>query len=105
MTFPSSPPQLKFNPKSVQAWLLAIVGDLKSMIGLHQAPTSAHGSSFKKISTLILNINLYMIDVPERKILLALSVDIRGNPDLSWTRGMTSLVKNHDIHRGTGSKN
>ena len=59
----------------------------------------------QKVSNLILNINLYMVDVPGRKIILTQSVDIRGNTDLSWTRGMTYLVKNHVIHRGIGSKN
>lgn len=58
----------------------------------------------QKVSNLILNINLYMVDVPERKILLTQSVDIRGNTDLSWTRGMTYLVKHHVIHRGIGGK-
>lgn len=58
----------------------------------------------QKVSNLILNINLYMVDVSERKILLAQSVDIRGNTDLSWTRGMTYLVKNHVVHLGVDDR-
>lgn len=53
----------------------------------------------QKVSNLILNINLYMIDVPGRKLMLSQSVDIRGNTDQSWTRGMSYLVKNHVIRR------
>lgn len=49
----------------------------------------------QKVSNLILNINLYMIDVPQQTILLTQSVDIRGNTDQSWARGMNYLVKNH----------
>jgi len=49
----------------------------------------------QKVSNLILNINLYMVDVSQRKIMLTQSVDIRGNTDQSWTRGMNYLVKNH----------
>jgi hypothetical protein len=55
----------------------------------------------QKVSNLILNINLYMVDVPQRKIMLTQSVDIRGNTDQSWTRGMNYLIKNHILdHRG-----
>ncbi len=59
----------------------------------------------QKVSNLILNINLYMIDVRQRKIILAQSVDIRGNTDLSWTRGMNYLVKNHILRNGIIERN
>jgi hypothetical protein len=59
----------------------------------------------QKVSNLILNINLYMIDVRQRKIILAQSVDIRGNTDLSWTRGMNYLVKNHILRNGIIDRN
>ena len=49
----------------------------------------------QKVSNLILNINLYVVDVRDRKILLTQSVDIRGNTDDSWKRGMKYLIKNH----------
>ena len=49
----------------------------------------------QKVSNLILNINLYIVDVRDRKILLTQSVDIRGNTDDSWKRGMKYLIKNH----------
>ena len=49
----------------------------------------------QKVSDLILNINVYMADVAARKMTFVHSVDIRGDTDESWTRGMTYLVKNY----------
>jgi hypothetical protein len=49
----------------------------------------------QKVSDLILNINVYMADVAARKLTFVHSVDIRGNTDESWTRGMTYLLKNY----------
>ena len=49
----------------------------------------------QKVSDLILNINVYMADVATRKLTFVHSVDIRGNTDESWTRGLTYLVKNY----------
>ena len=49
----------------------------------------------QKVSDLILNINVYMADISTRKMTFVRSVDIRGNTDESWTRGLTYLVKNY----------
>jgi hypothetical protein len=49
----------------------------------------------QKVSDLILNMNVYIGDVAARKLTFARSVDIRGNTDESWTRGLTYLVKNY----------
>lgn len=49
----------------------------------------------QKVSNLILNFNVYMADVATNKMAFVHSVDIRGNTDESWTRGMTYLVKNY----------
>jgi hypothetical protein len=49
----------------------------------------------QKVSDLILNINVYMADVAARELAFVHSVDIRGNTDESWTRGVTYLVKNY----------
>jgi hypothetical protein len=49
----------------------------------------------QKVSDLILNINVYMADVPAGKLAFVHSVDIRGDTDESWTRGITYLVKNY----------
>ena len=49
----------------------------------------------QKVSNLILNLNVYMADIGAKKMVFVHSVDIRGNTDESWTRGMTYLVKNY----------
>jgi Protein of unknown function (DUF2380) len=57
----------------------------------------------QKVSNLILNINLYARVVATKEPLVAMSVDIRGNTDESWCRGLEYLVRtrflpseNHD---------
>jgi hypothetical protein len=49
----------------------------------------------QKVSDLILNINVYMVDVAAGKLAFVHSVDIRGDTDESWSRGITYLVKNY----------
>jgi Protein of unknown function (DUF2380) len=49
----------------------------------------------QKVSDLILNINVYMGEVKSRKLTFVHSVDIRGNTDKSWTRGIAYLVENY----------
>jgi len=48
----------------------------------------------QKVSELILNINAEIRSVATGKMLAAGSVDIRGNTDLSWSRGVSYLVAN-----------
>ena len=47
----------------------------------------------QKVSNLILNINLQIRDVATGRLVGAGSVDIRGNTDKSWRRGIIYLVK------------
>ena len=54
----------------------------------------------QKVSNLILNINVYMADVATQKLTFVHSVDIRGNTDLSWSRGLNYLVKNYLLKGG-----
>jgi hypothetical protein len=48
----------------------------------------------QKVSNLILNINLYVRDAASGERLRSMSVDIRGNTDQSWSRGLSYLVRN-----------
>jgi hypothetical protein len=50
----------------------------------------------EKVSNLILNINLYMEDTKTGKLEFAKSVDIRGNTDESWRRGLDYSLR-HDV--------
>ncbi|HWT37298.1 MAG TPA: DUF3280 domain-containing protein [Paraburkholderia sp.] len=46
----------------------------------------------QKISNLILNINLRIEDTASGQVVFQRSVDIRGNTDQSWRRGVDALV-------------
>ncbi len=48
----------------------------------------------QKVSNLILNINIYIRDVASGRLVKAMSADIRGNTDQSWSRGVSWLVRN-----------
>jgi hypothetical protein len=47
----------------------------------------------QKVSNLILNINVVARDVATGRVLGAGSVDIRGNTDESWSRGLAFLLR------------
>jgi hypothetical protein len=49
----------------------------------------------QKVSNLILNINLLMEEVETGKMQFIRSVDIRGNTDESWRRGLQYLLRNY----------
>lgn len=51
----------------------------------------------QKVSNLILNINVYMKDVAQDKMVFVKSVDIRGNTDETWNHAMRYLVKNYMV--------
>jgi hypothetical protein len=44
---------------------------------------------------LILNINVYIEDAGSGKMVFVKSVDIRGNTDESWRRGLDYLLRNY----------
>jgi hypothetical protein len=49
----------------------------------------------QKVSNLILNINLYLEDEQTGKLQFAKSIDIRGNTDESWRRGLDYMLRNY----------
>jgi len=49
----------------------------------------------QKVSNLILSMNLIVRDTVEGKHAKGMSVDIRGNNDNSWRRGMRYILKNN----------
>ena len=55
----------------------------------------------QKVSNLILNINIQIRDVQSGQIVLTRSVDIRGNTDDSWLRGIHYMARSMDEkHQG-----
>ena len=65
-------------------------GDFAKELGAGIAVTG----TVQKVSELILNINVYMRDAETHQPLAVVSVDIRGNTDESWRRGIDYLYKN-----------
>jgi hypothetical protein len=52
----------------------------------------------QKVSNLILNINVYMEDARTKKMEFVKSVDIRGNTDESWQRGLDYMMRHYLFH-------
>jgi hypothetical protein len=48
----------------------------------------------RKISTLILNLTIFVRDVHTGRLIAAMNADFRGNTDESWTRATSFLVRN-----------
>jgi hypothetical protein len=65
--------------------------DLAKKVGADRA---AWGT-VQKVSSLILNINVYMEDAQTGKLNFIKSVDIRGNTDESWRHGLDYMLRNY----------
>jgi hypothetical protein len=48
----------------------------------------------QKVSALILNMNIYLRDAHTGKLITAMSADLRGNTEESWSRALSYLVRN-----------
>jgi Protein of unknown function (DUF2380) len=64
--------------------------NLAKTVGAELAMTG----TVQKVSNLILNLNVYVRAADSGKLMRAMSVDIRGNTDETWLRGIRYLVKN-----------
>lgn len=64
--------------------------DLAAKLGARLSITG----TVQKVSNLILNMNIYVRNVVTGKSSAAMSVDMRGNTDESWSRGLDFLVRN-----------
>ena len=47
----------------------------------------------QKVSELILNLNVQILDVKTQAVVFTKSVDMRGNQDETWTRAVSYLVR------------
>lgn len=57
----------------------------------------------QKVSNLILNMNLYLRDVHTGAPVAAMSADMRGNTDESWSRTMGWLIRNRVLAPNYGA--
>jgi hypothetical protein len=48
----------------------------------------------QKVSNLILNLNIYIRDANDGRLLQSMSADFRGNTDESWSRALSYLIRN-----------
>lgn len=93
----------------------AMIDDMKSRFKLHDCNGCdidigrALGADrvmtawVQKVSNLILNINIQINDVASGQPLLNKSVDIRGNTDASWERGIRYMVRSME-EKGQGNR-
>src|SRR5262249_25350117 len=56
----------------------------------------------QKVSNLILNMNIYVRDASSGATIAAMSADMRGNTDETWTRTLDWLVRNRLLAPGYG---
>jgi hypothetical protein len=73
----------------------AIATDASATSLSKPGPTGAAWGTVQKVSNLILNINVYMEDAHAKKMEFAKSVDIRGNTDESWQRGLDYMLRHY----------
>ena len=67
--------------------------DCAVQIGKLLGTELAMTSWVQKVSELILNFNVEIYDVASERSLLSKSVDMRGNDDVSWERGVRFLIR------------
>jgi uncharacterized protein DUF2380 len=56
----------------------------------------------QKVSNLILNMNIYVRDASSGATIVAMSADMRGNTDETWSRALDWLVRNRLLAPGYG---
>ena len=56
----------------------------------------------QKVSNLILNMNIYVRDASSGATIAAMSADMRGNTDETWSRTLNWLVRNRLLAPGYG---
>jgi hypothetical protein len=58
----------------------------------------------QKVSNLILNMNIYVRETATGRLLAAMSADMRGNTDESWSRTLNWLVRNRLLPADLGAR-
>jgi hypothetical protein len=88
-------------PNDPVAERLAAVTNPANCYGCEQRLAADLGADYvvvgevQKVSNLILSMNLVMRALPEGQMVRGKSVDIRGNTDDSWQRGMRYILNNN----------
>ena len=77
-----------------QAQNLQACGGCDATLAQEAGADIAVTGTVQKVSNLILNLNIYLRDAKDDRLLQAMSADIRGNTDESWSRGLDWLIRN-----------
>jgi hypothetical protein len=81
-----------------QSFLDNVIAGLRRTGGAELAITG----TVQKVSNLILNMNIYVRDASTGATIAAMSADMRGNTDETWSRTLDWLVRNRLLAPGYG---
>jgi hypothetical protein len=74
--------------------------DMARRVGADLALTG----TVQKVSNLILNMNIYVREVESGRMVQAMSADMRGNTDESWSRTLDWLLRNRLLSADPGAR-
>lgn len=77
-----------------QAQNLQACGGCDAMLAREVGADVALTGTVQKVSNLILNLNIYLRDAKDDRLLQSMSADFRGNTDESWSRALSYLIRN-----------
>jgi Protein of unknown function (DUF2380) len=89
-------------PSEAQASNLQACGGCDARLARSIGAELAITGTVQKVSNLILNMNIYVRDASSGATIAAMSADMRGNTDESWTRTLIWLVRNRLLAAGYG---
>ena len=72
-----------------------------AFVPTHRAELTITGT-VQKVANLILNMNIYVRDASSGATIAAMSADMRGNTDETWSRTLDWLVRNRLLAPGHG---
>jgi Protein of unknown function (DUF2380) len=88
--------------REAQASNLQACGGCDTHLAQRLGAELAITGTVQKVSNLILNMNIYVRDTSSRATIAAMSADMRGNTDESWSRTLDWLVRNRLLAPGYG---
>jgi hypothetical protein len=91
-------------PGEAQASNLQACGGCDMHLAQRIGAELAITGTVQKVSNLILNMNIYVRDVSSGATTAAMSADMRGNTDETWSRPLDWLVRNRLLAPGYGLK-
>jgi Protein of unknown function (DUF2380) len=83
---------------------LQACGGCDTRLAKHVGAAFAITGTVQKVSNLILNMSIYIRDVPSGRTIAAMSADMRGNTDESWSRTLDWLIRNRLLAPGHGAR-